>query len=292
VTDGPRIDLLAAYFTLAGDVYPMGPSEVSPWPFEQRVAAAAEAGFTGFGLYYPDLVATAARLGLPAMRSVFDDHGIEHVELEAIVDWFADGERKAASDQCRQALLEAAGALGARHVKVCGDLQGGHWPFDQLRRSFQSLARDATRAGTRLAIELMPFTNLGTLEQGLELVGAADEGSSGLLLDIWHVVRGGISFEQIAALPGELIAAVELNDGASSAVGTLWDDAVENRTLCGEGGFDIAAFLRAVADAGYSGPYGVEIMGTEYRRRPLREAAGDVFRSTSQQFMSLYGMAG
>src|SRR5262249_14680877 len=127
---------------------------------------------------------------------------------------------------------------------------------------------------------------------GLGLVGIAEPGSAGLLLDIWHVVRGGIGFEQIAAVPGELIAAVELNDGANSVGGTLWDDAIENRRLWGGGEFDHPAFLRAVLQAGYSGPYGVEIMGAEYRRRPLDEAAGSVYRSTSQQFTLLHGTPG
>ena len=28
-----NIDLIAAYFTLAGDVYPFGPTQISPFPF-------------------------------------------------------------------------------------------------------------------------------------------------------------------------------------------------------------------------------------------------------------------
>src|SRR5439155_22501861 len=112
---------------------------------------------------------------------------------------------------------------------------------------------------------------------------AADEGSAGLCLDIWHGERGGIGFDQVAAVPGEQIAAVELNDGASHAHESLWDDAVENRMLCGEGEFDIRGFLRAIARTGYSGPYGVDIIGIEHRRRPLRELGEAVFESTSRQ---------
>jgi sugar phosphate isomerase/epimerase len=278
------VDLIASYFTLAGDIYPLGPTEVSPWPFEERVAVAGDAGFTGMGLYYSDLVATSARLGLPAMKTILDEHGIEFVELEFIGDWFADGERKAAFDRGRRELLEAAQVLGARQVKTGGDLSGGFWPQERLRRRFQGLARDAGQAGTRLALELMPFTNIATLEQGLDLMSVAEPHSAGLCLDIWHIVRGGIGFDQLAAVPGELIATVELNDGPSSPRGSLWDDAVENRTLCGEGEFDIQGFLDAIAGTGYSGPYGVEVMGKEHRRRALREVAEAVFESTSQQF--------
>jgi sugar phosphate isomerase/epimerase len=279
-----RVDLIAAYFTLAGDIYPMGPNEVSPWPFEERVAAASEAGFRGFGLYYPDLVATSERLGLPAMRSLLVEHGIEHVELEFIGDWFADGERRAVSDRCRNDLLGAAEALGAHHVKAGGDFTGQTWPDERMRREFRSLCRDANQAGTRIALELMPFSSVATLEGGLELIDATDTGSAGLCLDIWHLIRGGIGFDQLAAVPGDRIAAVELNDGPSSPRGSLWDDAVHNRTLCGEGEFDIAGFLGAIVSTGYAGPYGVEIMGVAHRQRRLPEVAQAVFESTAERF--------
>ncbi|TMC92594.1 MAG: sugar phosphate isomerase/epimerase, partial [Chloroflexi bacterium] len=31
------IELIASYWTIAGDVYPMAPNEISPFPFEKRV---------------------------------------------------------------------------------------------------------------------------------------------------------------------------------------------------------------------------------------------------------------
>ncbi len=279
-----RIDLLAAYFTLAGDVYPGGPIEVSPWPFEERVAAASDAGFRGFGLYYPDLTATSERLGLETMRSILESHGIEHVEIEFLGDWFADGERRAVSNRCRADLLNAAEALGARHIKVGGDLGGQVWPTDRMIREFEGLCRDAGRVGTRIAIELMPFSSLATIDDGLEIVESVDAPNAGLCLDIWHVVRGGISFDQVREVPGRLITSVELNDGPGAATGSLWDDAVENRTFCGDGELAVPEFISAIASTGYDGPYGVEIMGIEYRSRPLLESAHRVFETTMAQF--------
>ena len=38
-----NVELIAAYFTLAGDVYPFGPTQISPFPFRERV----EAGIVG-----------------------------------------------------------------------------------------------------------------------------------------------------------------------------------------------------------------------------------------------------
>ena len=43
------IELLASYFTLAGDVYPFGPTEISPYSLQERAEAAATAGWKGLG---------------------------------------------------------------------------------------------------------------------------------------------------------------------------------------------------------------------------------------------------
>ena len=79
--------LLAAYWTLAGDVYPGGPTEISPFPLADRAAAAAHAGYVGMGLVHEDLVANRTRIGYAGIRRILADHGIEHVEVEFLSDW-------------------------------------------------------------------------------------------------------------------------------------------------------------------------------------------------------------
>ena len=47
-----NIELIAAYFTLAGDAYPFGPTQISPLPLSRdRVEAAARAGWKGTGTH-------------------------------------------------------------------------------------------------------------------------------------------------------------------------------------------------------------------------------------------------
>lgn len=76
-----KIELLAAYWTIAGDVYPMGPSEVSPFSFNYRMEAAGRAGFTGIGLVHNGMIATVDQIGYPAMKSILEQNGIKHIEL-------------------------------------------------------------------------------------------------------------------------------------------------------------------------------------------------------------------
>src|SRR5438309_8279926 len=164
------VELVASYFTIAGDVYPLGPSEVSPWDFRSRVEVAAAAGFRGFGLVHADTVAVSQQLGFPLMKSILADKGMKYLELEMLGDWFAEGERRANSDRVRADLMRAAEALGARHIKVGGDVSGQAWPIDRLTDSFAALCADAANAGTMVVLEPMPFTNIGDIDAGLEVV--------------------------------------------------------------------------------------------------------------------------
>jgi sugar phosphate isomerase/epimerase len=267
-------DFIASYWTLAGPVLPRSASQVSPFAFEDRARAAAAAGYRGIGLMHDDLRAVVHRLGFAAMRALLRDHGLVHLELEFLTDWFADGERKARSDALASELLQAAAALGARHVKVGGDRFGADWPPAQLADGFATLCERAAAHGTRIALELLPWTGLATPAQGRALLQAAGSPrNGGLLLDVWHLQRVGVPWREVAALPASAIAGVELDDADAQLQGSLWEDTIHRRRLCGQGGFDLAGFLRAVQAAGYEGPWGIEIISDEHRARTLHDAA-------------------
>ena len=51
-------------------------------------------------------------------------------------------------------------------------------------------------------------------------------------------------------------------------IGTLFEDTVHRRRLCGEGTFDLPGIIVALRTAGWHGPWGVEILSDEYRETP------------------------
>ena len=65
---GNTPDLLATYWTIAGDVVPLGPPEreASALDFRTRVEAAHHAGYRGLGLIHSDLMNVSANTISPA----------------------------------------------------------------------------------------------------------------------------------------------------------------------------------------------------------------------------------
>jgi len=285
-----NVDLIASYWTIAGKLNFAGGMDLdgSSIDFPRRVEAAVGGGYAGVGLTYPDLRETASRYGYDGLSSILRDNGVKYFEVEFLTDWFADGDRRRQSDEIRRELLLAAEKTGARHIKVGGDMEGRSWPIDQMIRSLAELCDEAGNAGTGVVIEVLPWSNIPDLKTGVEIVSGADKSNVSLLVDIWHMARGGIPYEELAALPGGFVGHIELSDAAPKPIGPLIEDTVNHRRLCGEGSFDVPAFLRSVKATGYEGPFGIEIISDEQRNRPLKEAVERSFTTAMAQFAGIY----
>lgn len=219
-----NVELLAAYFTLSGDVYPFGPTEISPFAFRDRVEAAAQAGYKGVGLIHVDLMSTVDRIGFREMRHILEANGIKHIEFEFLTDWYLDGEARRASNKMRAELFNAAQELGARAVKTAPGLHQEEANIPLMVEHFGNLSAEAATYGTDIVLEIMPFSNVRTIDTALALVQGANHDNGKLLLDIWHLARGGVDFSEIARIPGKFIGSVELDDADKYAVEPLWQD--------------------------------------------------------------------
>jgi sugar phosphate isomerase/epimerase len=278
------IDLVASYWTLATGAVPHTEHDYSTASFRQRVAAAAAAGFKGFGIWHSDLAHTLERLALRDMRRILDDHGMRHIELEFLSDWwFKDGERKIASDAHKHLLLEAAEILGARHIKV-GDFLNTPCAMPQLIESFAALCQEARDYGTSILFELMPFAQINTLAGAVELVSCADAPNGGIVLDLWHVVKLGIPYAEAARIPLRFLGAVEINDGTFTAPWDLVTDTTSHRRFCGDGEFDVRGFVTAILDAGYTGAWGIEVLNAQMRLWEPEKLAERAAMTTRAQF--------
>lgn len=279
-----NIELLAAYWTVAGDIYPMGPTEVSPFSFKDRVEAAAKAGFKGMGFVHGGLMPNVDELGYEQMREILRQNGIQHIELEFLVDWYQIGERRRQSDKVRRELLEAAKSLGARAIKVGPGIGEDIADVELMARELKQLAQEAAEHNTTIVLEIMPFSNIRTIGTALSIIEATNEPNAGLLLDIWHLSRGGISYDEIANIPPHFIKSIELNDADRYPIQPLWQDTIHRRRLPGEGYLDVPSFIKAVQATGYNGPWGLEVLSEVQRKLPLDKMANDAFKATIAQF--------
>lgn len=278
--------LIATCWTTAGDVRPDRPDNLGRFPLEQRIEAAARAGYAGTGFWLGDLIAWQERgLDYAALKRRLSDAGQQLVELEFLADWFATGDRRVRSDAARAELFRAADALGARHIKVIPPFLPDDPAGGDLAGEFAALCAQAADHGLMIGLEMIPFSTLPNLGAALEMVAAADAPNGGLLVDIWHVMRSGGTMTDVEQLPARFIIAAELCDAMTALQDTIAEDTMRHRKLCGEGEFDVPGFIRALGQAGYEGPYGVEILSDDFRQLPLSQAAQRSFDTSAAQFI-------
>lgn len=279
------VDLLASYWTLAVGAVPHTGPEYSAVDFRLRAEQAGKAGFTGMGLWHADLEHTLRRYSLADMRKILTDNGIRHVELEFLTGWFNDGEEKARSDVTKKLLFEAAAALGARAIKV-GDFSNQKCPMPKLIERFAALCREAENYGTRVAFEMMPFSVISSLADALTLSKGADAANGGIFFDLWHVVKLDIPYDSVAAFPAKYRIGMEINDGFSRehSMPDMVEETTGHRQLCGEGEFDIKSFVAKVRAAGWTGPWGIEVLNRTLREEDIHTLAPKVYRTTIAQF--------
>lgn len=274
-----RNDLIASHYTLTG----AGVLDPARFSFEERVAAAARAGFAAIGIEASSY-ALARKSGLSDrdMQAVLAEHDIVVGEIEFLYDWAHGAERGARARRLEDRLYEMADLFEPHHLNV-GEM-GPAAEMDELAAVAERFAGVCERAqahrGLPVAIEFLPWTGIPDAGAAWEIARQAGYANGGVLVDAWHYFRGAADAAQIRAIPGTRVHAVQLDDADATQVGELVEDTIERRRLPGAGAFDLTGLIRLLDEIGVVAPLSVEILSTEHRALSVDEAARRAYDST------------
>jgi sugar phosphate isomerase/epimerase len=208
------------------------------------------------------------------LKALLADHGMRHVEIEFLLNWFAEGELGEAARRDEELLYHMAETFGARVMLLGGDMRPENTtPPEALAERFAAVAARAAARGVTLGVEACAWTNSGTVDDALRLIDAAGVANAGAYVDVWHLYRRGYNYERLKAIGAQRIVGVQLGDARAQLQGTMPEDSLDHRQLPGEGDADVARFVQILDAIGYAGPLSVEILSIEQRARPPQEAA-------------------
>ena len=280
-------DVMGLYWTISGPVEVHVGREWSLFSLRDRCAHAARVGFSGIGIWHADLEhllehgTTIADIG-----SLLDEHGLRHLELEFLGDWFLDpgDERRTAADAPRRLLFEAAETLPVHHIKV-GNLAGTEAELPRIVEAFGELCADAaTHTDAAITYEFMPYDAVvNTLDKALAVAEGADAPNGGLAFDTWHLGKLEIAPEDLRRIPPRFVSWVELSDGPYGIPEEWLDEVINRRRLPGDGDFPIRDYVREFRALGYAGPWGVEILSEELRSLPIEQIFDRAYETTVAQ---------
>ncbi|MSO96138.1 MAG: sugar phosphate isomerase/epimerase [Thermoleophilia bacterium] len=186
------------------------------------------------GLEYPLL--EGGRLS-DATRERMDATGVTILQIE-LVSLARDVEIES-----YRPVLEGGAALGAGRVVACGDDEDG-----VVVERLAELCDRAAELGMSVDVEFMPFRDLATLPQALDVVARAERDNACVMVDALHLFRSGSSVASVAVAPPSRIGVCQLCDAllAAPAPDLLATEAREQRLLPGDGELPLRDLVQAL----------------------------------------------
>ncbi|GAA2853531.1 4-hydroxyphenylpyruvate dioxygenase [Actinoplanes cyaneus] len=246
---------------------------------EDRLEAAAAAGFDAVEIFENDLLASAE--SPERIRARVADLGLAIDLYQPFRD--AEGAPPARFEAVRRrmlAKLDLMGRLGADTVLICSSVAPDAIADDDLAASqLRALADLAAERGMRIAYEALAWgRHVSTWQHSWEIVRRADHPALGLCLDSFHVLSRTDDYAGIAGLPADRIFFLQLADAPRLSMDVLqWSR--HHRLFPLQGGLDLVGFTRAVLAAGYTGPLSLEVFNDVFRQADPHRTAVDARRS-------------
>ena len=274
-------DLVLSHFTL--DRY---------HPVDDRVAAAAAAGFDSIGLYighYQKLVDEG--FAPEQLAELLAQHKLTLSEIEVLSGFATARFNTEAYQRSEATAWEMADRFGCRYVQAIGPYDG---TIEECGRAFGELCDRAADHGLVVGLEFLPFTNIFNADDAMRVVEAANRDNGGLCVDIWHHTRGTNDLDQIKAIPGEKVMGIQVNDGPhggpdGSNVDEYVQDCLRTRMPTGEGTFDVDGFVGALIAGGADVPWSMEVCNDDVWGQPGTEhctAIATAMRDTLERVRS------
>ncbi|MFP5069892.1 TIM barrel protein [Pseudonocardia nantongensis] len=240
---------------------------------EDKLDAAATAGFDGVEIFAPDLIADPLSPAEIGDRCRALGLSVDLYQPLRDVD-STDPDRFAANLRRAEAGFDVMAGLGADTVLMCSSVApDAVADTDRLAEQLHALAGRAGERGIRIAYEALAWgRHVDTWDASWDAVRTADHPALGLCLDSFHVLARGSDPGPIADVPGDKLFFVQLADARELSMDVLsWSR--HHRLFPGQGGFDLPGFLAPVLAAGYSGPLSLEVFNDVFRQAdPLRTA--------------------
>jgi 4-hydroxyphenylpyruvate dioxygenase len=246
---------------------------------DDKLTAAAAAGFDGIELFENDLVVSPWS---PAeLRARCADLGLS-IDLYQPFRDFEAVPPALLKENLRRAQLkfDVMEALGVDTVLVCSSVSPHAADDDDLASDqLADLASLAADRGIRIAYEALAWgRHVSTWDHSWRIVRAADHPALGLCLDSFHILSREVSPDGIAEITPGKIFFVQLADAPHLRMDVLqWSR--HHRLFPGQGTFDLPGLLKSVYASGYDGPLSLEVFNDVFRQSDPARTAVDAMRS-------------
>ena len=225
-----------------------------------KIKAAGEAGYEAVELWNDDLTAYEESGGsLSEVRRALDDYGLQVPDLVHLKDWMDAEEgayRGEVLDEVRRRMEQGAAVGASRIIAGPGP---GQIDLNRAGDRFSELIDLGKEIGCLPSLEFLGFVaHVNHVDVLMEIVNRANRTETTVVMDAYHIFRGGGKDEDILKVPGEQVSIFHIDD-APQTDKPREELADGDRVYPGDGILNLKGMLDLLAQQGFSGPVSLEL---------------------------------
>lgn len=233
----------------------------------ETIDLVAEAGYDGVEPWIRELDAYVEQGGDVAdLKKQLDDRGLVVPDLIGFFEWGSPDAtvRVAALDEARRN-MDLAVALGCTGLAAppMGILDRPDIPLLDLAERYGQLVEVGREYGVTPILEFWGHSQiLCRLGEALLVAGESGAPEACILGDVFHMYKGGGTFEALKLIGPQTLALVHMNDYPAEPPRNVITDA--QRVYPGDGVAPLDQILSDLARAGYTGMLSLELFNRDY----------------------------
>jgi len=254
-------------------------------PLDKELEIAAQAGFKAVEPWIEEIEAYVKAGGtLKDLRKRAEDLGLTIAGAVGFAEWIiSDSAQRARGLEHMKRDMDMLAAIGGKHI--ASPAIGAHTPeqesppLKQIAERYRAILELGAKTGVTPVLELWGFSK--TLSRLGEVVYVATEAAhpnACMLLDSYHLYKGGSDFGGLRLLNGAALPVFHINDYPANPPRAQIDDS--HRVYPGDGVAPLSELFRTLEAIGFRGFLSVELFNETYWKQPAPEVAKRAFEKT------------
>ncbi|MDE2127307.1 MAG: sugar phosphate isomerase/epimerase [Armatimonadetes bacterium] len=254
-------------------------------PLPEIVRMVAAAGYGAFEPWMDELDRFVAQGGsLHDLRSCIEDAGITAASAIGFFNWIVDddAERRQGLEEARRC-MEVVAAIGGGMIAAppMGATEQRDLDLRRAAERYAVLMELGAQFGVKPLLEVWGFsTTLQRLGEAACVALECGRADAGLLLDVYHLHKGGSGFTGLPYLQGGLVPLFHVNDYPASIQPEALTDA--DRVYPGDGDAPFCDIVAALYSMNFSGTLSLELFNEAYYALPPEQVVREGLRKTQE----------
>lgn len=251
-------------------------STIRPRPLREKIEVAARAGYDLIELWSADVEAFVQEGGaLSTLCAQLRHSGLAVPSMIALTGW-GEMDEQGFSQYLRTtatARMETAALLGCPRIVASPPVRTTV-PLPVVGARYAALLDLGARIGVRPVMEFLGFVpQIHGVRPCLEVLAYANDPRASIVLDPFHIFRGGGGFEDVLLVPGYAVGICHFNDAPGDKPREAQQDA--DRVQPGDGVLPLRDLVRSLRAIGYHGPLSLELFNRALWERDPALVVGD-----------------